>query len=142
MDNLELRGRIAIAETERDTAIRERDEARAALAVSRMTVDDLTGHCERQGARISKIDRELAAHVRFVRDVWEVVEAVNKPSVEGVQDVLHPFVLEHGIECDACEGTGEVSYSEPIHCGGPTNAYYERESVDECGHCRGGRVPR
>lgn len=47
-----------------------------------------------------------------------------------------------GRDCRTCEGTGVVSVTRMVGCGGPTNAYSESYDEDDCEDCFSGRVPR
>lgn len=49
---------------------------------------------------------------------------------------------EAGKDCESCGGTGEVFDVEPVHVGGPTNAYYERKIAGDCEDCFDGRVAK
>lgn len=139
---LDLRGRLAQAQTERNQFQRERAEALAALAISRQTVDDLTAHSVSQGDYIARLqlDAETFQHTsqywlsrsqqNFARAdrLAEWIETEAKDAGYTVDD-MRELILTSGVNCDECDSHGGYAAERPD--GSRTGA------VVKCERCAG-----
>lgn len=83
---------------------------------------------------------EVAEQTARLRSLVQIAEATAEDYRSQLAEVLQHDAV--GKDCDTCGGTGKVADVEPSHCGGPTNAYYEKTVVSDCEDCFGGRVAR
>ena len=144
------RERWAAELTRANRVERERDEARAALAISRKTVDDLTAHSVAQGDYITRLDidvrvrdkalAEAERRINRLRDradkLAEWIE--NEITDQGLEPCdMRELIEAAGVECVVCDGKGWVADEEMIPHGGPSNGYSTRRVADECEECDG-----
>lgn len=150
------RERWAAELTRANRVERERDEARAALAISRKAVDDLTAHSVAQGDYIQRLDidvrvrdkalAEAERRINRLRDradkLAEWIE--NEITDQGLEPCdMRELIEAAGVECVVCDGKGWVGDEEMIGDPGAAYGYRTREVRDECGECDGiGKVLR
>ena len=149
---LDLRGRLAQAQTDRNRFQRERDEARAALAISRKTVDDLTAHSVAQGEYIARLDIDVRVRDKALAEAErklnrmrdradKLAEYIEHDLEHHGEDASWPHVRElieaAGIECVVCDGKGWVADEEFVGDPGAKFGYRTREVADKCAECDG-----
>ncbi len=133
---LDLRGLLAMAQTDRNRFERERDEARAALTVSRNTLDDLTDHCTRQGAYIAKLQTEGNQLRLRIHHLVEELLLADYDRFALTDLAAGPA----GEDCSDCGGSGEQSIERVDWAG--NIEWTGRMTSCENRDCFGGRVLR
>ena len=140
---LDLRGLLAMAQTDRNRFERERDEARAALTLSRNTLDDLTDHAARQGAYIAKLQTEAVhrdRHNEYLRGEVARLGHQSHKRLEIIEDALKHDAV--GMDCTECDGRGYVGGE----CEVPDDYAGKVPAEEECPEagdtCFGGRAVR
>lgn len=150
------RERWAAELTRANRVERERDEARAALTISRKTVDDLTAHSAAQGAYITRLDIDVRVRDKALFEAErkfnrmhdradKLAEWIAQQMVDCdyTTEDMRELIEAAGVECSECEGRGWVADEEMIGDPGTAYGYRTRNVADECGKCDGiGRVLR
>lgn len=127
--------------------------------IAQQAADHLADRCRRAESQLAELQAERLDHWREakaqardaaalevaeqtarLRSLVQIAEATAEDYRSQLAEVLQHDAV--GKDCDTCGGTGEVADVEPRHCGGPTNAYYEKTVVSDCEDCFGGRVAR
>ena len=146
------RERWAAELTRANRVERERDEARAALAISRKTVDDLTAHSVSQGDYIQRLDIDVRVRDKALAEAErklnrmrdradKLAEYIEHDLEHHGEDASWPHVRElieaAGVECVVCDGKGWVADEEFLGDAGARLGFRIRDVVDECAECDG-----